>query len=759
LIGKETVTSKTSKPPKPVKPNQANSKASSKFVPQAISQALRKPPKLVSLAAALLLGGGAIAYLNFAQRAPRSISPAGTQLVPQTALGTMTVTTDELTWTKLRQFGTPETQQQLDSFLQAWKDRLFTANGYSYKRDIKPWIGDRVTLAFLSDPDAAEDPALGGGLESATQNMVMVIPIADPLKAKSLLEASPQNSNITWQERNYKGITVNSLQTKLPEPKAPAATPDPQAKAPTPASTLASTPALTSAPTPSQAPAQGTSPSPTPKAASDTEKPANTDPANANSANTDPANKAAGTDNSASTATTQPATGNAIAAKPVPKADSPAAPNAATPAPNPANGQVSVTPGATAAPTEAAIPLALESAVVGNNWLLLSNSKAGIEQAIDTYRGGRSLMDLTGYRKAATRPQASQPPGKNFAQLYLNLPATSKLLEPPDNSDRGSLVPLQGSQGIIATALIEPEGVRFIGTSWLFPKNDLMYRKLSNDAGEMPRRLPDDTLVMMSGSNLKEFWQGFSESNISPPFFPDPQNLKAGLLTQTGLDLDQDIMPWAAGEFALGMFPPVSAKAGGPGEGQEGQGEGQGEAGDSGNAAIQSAPLMLMVQTNDRKLAESVWAQLDDVMASRYRYQVKAKETKSGSITEWISPFQGIQFSHGWLPGNVTFFAVGQGAAESIPSEGFAITPKKSLAENRLFQTLTTQAPSPNNGHFFVDLTKINDLEGTVFPLPQLSTEGPVPIEAIGLTTTVSDRTMDYDLYVDLAKGNKPDPL
>ncbi|MEL6813588.1 MAG: DUF3352 domain-containing protein, partial [Cyanobacteria bacterium J06598_3] len=107
----------------------------------------KKLTKLLPVGAAFLIGGGAIAYLNFAQNAPRSLSPAGTQLVPQSALATVTVTTDELTWIKLRQFGTEETQQQFDEVLKQWKNRLFTENGYSYKRDIKPWIGDRVTMA------------------------------------------------------------------------------------------------------------------------------------------------------------------------------------------------------------------------------------------------------------------------------------------------------------------------------------------------------------------------------------------------------------------------------------------------------------------------------------------------------------------------------------------------------------------------------------------------------------------------------------
>ncbi|MGB3300440.1 MAG: DUF3352 domain-containing protein [Phormidesmis sp.] len=614
----------------------------------------KKPPKLLLVGAALLLGGGAIAYLNFVQRAPRSLSPAGTQLVPQTALATMTVTTDELAWTKLRQFGTAETQQQLDGLLKKWKKSLLTDNGYSFKRDIEPWIGDRVTLAVLSDKRSAS------GLETAAQNLVLVVPIADPLKAKALLQpalkdaAPPQNTtkdrpedlpkNTETTSRSYKGVDVNTIQAQ-----------------------------------------EG---------------------------------------------------------------------------------------------------MAVESAVIGTSWLLLSNSPEAIEQAIDTAKGDRSLLDLSSYRKAATHVQSPQPPGKNFAQIYLNIPTATQLMKSPagealsDNSvSSGSIIPLQGSDGIVATVLIEPEGLRFQGTSWLSPKNDLAYSKLSNEASEMPRRLPDDTLVMISGGNLQRFWQGFSEGNSSPPFFPNPQNLKAGLLTQTGLDLDEDIMPWAAGEFALGVLPPIqtagdeaqkesqnrtnSNEANAAGAAPEATQKADGLAADE--PVIESAPLMMMVQTNDRQTAELAWAQLDDVMASRYRYRVETTEFEGGSTTKWISPFQGVQFSHGWLPGNVAFFAVGDGAAEQVTP-----APKRPLAANRLFQTLTSQAPEPNNGHFYLDLAKINALKGGVFPLPELPEEGVTSaIQAIGLTVTVGDgkaapqenRTMDYDLYVKLAKAAKPEPL
>jgi len=549
------------------------------------------------------------------------------QMVPQSALATVTLTTDELTWTKLRQFGTADTQQQLDDFLKGWKQRLFAANGYQFKRDVKPWIGDRVTLALL--PAKAAGSAGGNGLSGL--DFVMVVPIEDAPKAKAALDKELETSKAVKAERTYKGVKVQTLTS--------------------------------------------------------------------------------------------------------PEGDT------------------------------------VETAAIGSSWILLGSTAAAVDQAIDTYKGGRSLLDAAGYRKAATRMEVPQPQGKDFAQLYVNIPAAAQAFDTPqtttDNkrgSRRASILPLQGSEGIVAKVLVEPEGLRFEGTSWLLPKQDLVYGNMSNEAGEMPRRLPGNTLVMMSGSNLQQFWQGFSEGKTSPPFFPDPQNLKAGLLTQTGLDIDEDIMPWAAGEFALGMLPPQTEAAN-----QANENAPPGTAGTAPRSessaetkAVESAHLLVMVQTNDRETAESVWSQLDDVMASRYRFAVEKNEFEGGSVTEWISPFQGVQFSHGWLPGNVAFFGVGDGIAQAIvPGTGTAnkIPPGPSLAENRLFQTLTSQMSKPNNGNFYIDLAQINQLDN-VFPLPQLGEEGPTAaIQAVGLTSKVGDRTMDYDLYVKLAKAAKPGPL
>ena len=112
----------------------------------------KKPPLLLTVGTAvLLIGGGAIAYWGSERRSELSKDlPVGAKVIPQEVLMTVTFTTDEGQWRKLRQFGVPETQTDFDASLAGWRDRLLTDNGYNFKRDIQPWVGRRDYAGFFT---------------------------------------------------------------------------------------------------------------------------------------------------------------------------------------------------------------------------------------------------------------------------------------------------------------------------------------------------------------------------------------------------------------------------------------------------------------------------------------------------------------------------------------------------------------------------------------------------------------------------------
>ncbi|MBX2863178.1 MAG: DUF3352 domain-containing protein, partial [Leptolyngbyaceae cyanobacterium MAG.088] len=86
--------------------------------------------------------------------------------------------------------------------------------------------------------------------------------------------------------------------------------------------------------------------------------------------------------------------------------------------------------------------------------------------------------------------------------------------------------------------------------------------------------------------------------------------------------------------------------------------------------------------------------------------------------------------------------------------------PKKSLQANPAFQTLLSISPSESNGHFFLDLDRMDELQGTL-PFPKLP-DAPIisAIKSIGITTSVkSERSLRHDIFVELPKGRRVKPL
>lgn len=178
----------------------------------------KKLPLLFTIGtAAFLIGGGTAAYWVLTQgNLTRTNLPVGTNIVPQNALLTVSLSTTGDQWTQLRQFGTPESQAQLDRVLVQFRDRFLTANGLNYQQDIQPWVGDEVTLALLPSPTGAVVPQQALPVPANTQSVIAILPIRDPLKAKELLgKARPANAG-RMTTRIYKGVEIQESSGTAP---------------------------------------------------------------------------------------------------------------------------------------------------------------------------------------------------------------------------------------------------------------------------------------------------------------------------------------------------------------------------------------------------------------------------------------------------------------------------------------------------------------------------------------------------------------
>lgn len=361
---------------------------------------------------------------------------------------------------------------------------------------------------------------------------------------------------------------------------------------------------------------------------------------------------------------------------------------------------------------------AYESAVLGSQWLVLASSAKGIESVIDSFEGDASMLNNDAYRQAFGHLTMSSA----VAQLYINAPVAAGVLAGSDT--------LPGINGLVAAANFLPNGLDIEASTWLGPEDQPVYRDMVNAPAMAPQRLPNSTVLMASTSSIGPLWQALKDADQLNALLPvSSESLAKGLRAQTGLDIENDILPWLAGETAFGLLPPAAVT----------------------ESAVPMGQLALVADVADRDAAEATWEQLNEAMVSRFRFDVEPLQINSQPMSKLVSLYGGIAMGHGWLEQDVTFFGLGTEVLDEI-----APRPSQSLKANRAFQTLLDISPSENSGYFFVDVDRLNELEGTL-PFPTLP-DGFLfsTVKSIGITTSVQDeRSLSYDIFVELPKGRR----
>lgn len=382
----------------------------------------------------------------------------------------------------------------------------------------------------------------------------------------------------------------------------------------------------------------------------------------------------------------------------------------------------------------------LYAAVLDGSTAVLSPQLPQLKRSIDAYRGQDSLVSRPEVGRALAQITETQP----LARFYIDVPALAQTVaeaaDPPIDPIR--LRAFQTQRGLVGAITVKNRGVALQGVSWLEPGSSTFAP--GNRADQMPQRLPTGALVALSGGDFQQFWEDFQAGEQFSALLPvQAEDLALGLQSATGLSLDENFLPWMAGEFALGVLTPPDAPDDATGGAE--------------TPPLPNPALVLMVKASDREAATATFEQLDAVMASRYRFAVDAVDLGGVPVTRWTAPFGSLVMAYGWLEGDIAFFTVGEGIAELV-----APSPGRALGVNALFQTTTGEAPRPNNGHFFVNLEALAGVENSLLlpPLPQAGLLSAEAIEAIGVTATVlSDRQVRYDITAALKRGDRPGPL
>ncbi len=364
------------------------------------------------------------------------------------------------------------------------------------------------------------------------------------------------------------------------------------------------------------------------------------------------------------------------------------------------------------------------AALLDGRFLVITDNPKATERAIDAYKNKTSLATTGGFAENFPKIANSQP----FAQFYVNVPIAAKIAASSPNRPLPAqvLAQLQNNQGLAATMILEPEGIRLKGVSWLNP-NSQRVLTVENKAGKMQSLVPAETLMMLSGGNLQRLWGDYVLTSQRNPLSPiAPEQIRSGIKSLTDLDLDQDLLSWMKGEFSLSLIP-TTPKEGSPDDFLAG--------------------LVFMVQGSNRKSAEASLKQLDEVMKSQYQFQVQSGKVAGVPVVNWVSPYGTLTATHGWLDEDIAFLVVGAPITDKIVPK-----PNNTLANTLPFQQTVPTEPNPTNGQFFLDV------ERTVknFPLPTLIPNQKSLLAAtrsIGMTSAVSDsRSNRYDIFIALKK-------
>lgn len=374
----------------------------------------------------------------------------------------------------------------------------------------------------------------------------------------------------------------------------------------------------------------------------------------------------------------------------------------------------------------------LSYSVIEERFLVIADNPKATERAIKAYKSKATLANGVGFAKHIPQIATYQP----LAQFYVNVPSAAQIAGTTSAKGRlpaQVLAQLKNNQGLAGTLSLESEGLRFKAVSWLKP-NSQRVLAVENKATTMTTRLPESTLMMFSGGNLRRLWSDYVLTSHKNPLSPiQPENLRKGFKDLSGLDLDSDLLSWMGGEFAFSIIPDAPRKD---------------------IPQDVRVALVFMVQVSDRQKAEISLKQLDEAMKTQYQFKIKEENIGSVPVVRWIGPSGTLTATHGWLEKDVAFLTLGTPVTDKILPK-----PKNILANSDSFEKALPKELTPVNGQLFLDM------EGAAksFSLPALFPQQQSflnAINSIGVTSAVSDsRTTRYDVLLKFKQGEKPVPF
>lgn len=363
--------------------------------------------------------------------------------------------------------------------------------------------------------------------------------------------------------------------------------------------------------------------------------------------------------------------------------------------------------------------------------LAIGYSNKSIERVINTSRQkAATLAQNSQFQKTITQPQTGKPLFAmyqdpvgyiNFAKDLIKDPSLG--LPTIDLESILSSEQLKQYKSIGSFVTVQKEGVRFQVNAYPSPEFNRNNLAANIKTQNILSRMPAATYSAVNGKNLNLRWQAISKLLSSQKEFKDGLTTLRGLIrSNTGLDLDRDIISWMDGEFAFFMYPT------------------KGGFFQAMNPSLDMG-IGLAVETSNRVAAENTLNKLGDLIASVSKGEVKIaqKSIKNQAVTSWDVDGDSAKslLAYSWVDDKTLVVTTGYGAlADLVPQ------PYVALDKAYNFNTATLSLPSPNNGYFYMNMGSL--LSWVYGFVPQQYTNNPyfnIFKQAIGSVYSISATT------------------
>jgi hypothetical protein len=333
------------------------------------------------------------------------------------------------------------------------------------------------------------------------------------------------------------------------------------------------------------------------------------------------------------------------------------------------------------------------TADIGGQYVAIATSPKLIQQAIDTYKGSNpSLAKKPIFAKiygATNQTKLVEP----LVQVYLDGEVALEFIGSQANLNLNEAAIAQSKRELDAMTLTggtQKEGLRFEINTYL--KNDNS-NPLANNEAKVLNLLPQETFLLVSGVNLYQSWQSLvaqAKGNSSSAQLID--QIRKAVKDSTKLDLDQDILKWMNGEFAIAAIPNNQGILANPGFG-----------------------FVAIAQASDQNAAKTALDKIDKVAQTNSGgllpkgVDLKPKQIGDKSVITWAIGNTNVA-TRGTLDNNFVFWSMGDLADTFVP------TPANNLPQSSSFKILTTDIPKSNGGYFYLNMTSALSLADRLLP-------------------------------------------